>query len=320
MPADNTDVFGGGAYTTLEHLISLRFAAREIALAPPARVRQRQAGVVASRMRGRGIDFAEVRRYEPGDDVRSIDWRVTARTGKPHTKLFQEDKERPVFLVLDQSSTMFFGSNRAFKSVAAAEVAALIAWSANEHGDCVGGIVFQGAAHWEIRPRRGKSAVLRLLGAAQNANVKLPTAEPAKGNDNPLGFLCSALEATRRAVREDALVVVISDFSTLDKRASTLLAQLGRSGELLAIRVADQLERELPPPNVYTITDGQARSRIDTGSAVARQGYAIAADKRLRTEDQVFTRSRAQVLELPTHTEPVAILGDQLRVLLGGRT
>lgn len=318
MNTPAADTPGGGAYTTLAGLISLRFAARELALRPPRRVRQRQAGGIASRIRGRGIDFAEVRRYEPGDDVRSIDWRVTARTGKPHTKLFQEDKERPVFVLLDQSASMFFGSTRAFKSVAAAEAAALIAWCAYEQGDRVGGIVFDDVGHSEIRPRRGKRAVLRLLGRAYEANTRLPGSPDPE--NTPSDGLTRALEAARRTVRLGALVVVISDFSTHNERATTLMQQLGRGTELLAVRVADRLERELPPPDVYTITDGTARARIDTGSPAARHGFALSVEERLRDENRAFARARASTLELFTHEDPAVTLGDHLTTMLGSRS
>ena len=269
------------------------------------------------------MDFAEVRRYESGDDVRAMDWRVTARTGKPHTKLFQEDKERPVFLVVDQTTPMFFGSERAFKSVAAAETAALIAWTALERGDRVGGIVFDDAAHREVRPRRGKRAVLRLLGAVHDANVRLPVRTEPTGEAEAIAGrarLADALEAARRTARHGALAVVISDFTTLDARAFRHLQQLGRGTELVGIRIADRYERELPPPDTYTITDGTIRTRIDTRSARARDRFVSAARDLHETQAEAFARARATLIELGTGEEPVATLGDRLRAMLGART
>ena len=121
------------------------------------------AGPNKSNFRGRGIDFEEVRNYQPGDDIRSIDWRVTARTGTAHTKLFREERERPVLVAVDQRSSMFFGSSHCFKSVLAAQLASLLAWSALDAGDRVGGLVFNDASHREIRPRRSRKTVLALL-------------------------------------------------------------------------------------------------------------------------------------------------------------
>ena len=131
-----------GAYTDLPDLIRLRYAAREMADLTGDKTSNPLAGLLSSNFRGRGIDFAEVRVYQPGDDVRTIDWRVTARTQVAHTKVFQEEKERPVLILVDQSASMYFGSQVTFKSVLAARTAAIIAWAALERGDRVGGLVF----------------------------------------------------------------------------------------------------------------------------------------------------------------------------------
>ena len=128
-----------GAYTNLRDLIRLRYAAREITELTDKKTANPLAGLLTSNFQGRGIDFSEVRVYQPGDDVRTIDWRVTARTQKAHTKLFQEEKERPVLILTDQSRSMFFGSQVTFKSVQAARLAALIAWTMLNRGDRVGG-------------------------------------------------------------------------------------------------------------------------------------------------------------------------------------
>src|SRR6056300_461999 len=149
-----------GAYATLEDLIALRFPAQQLRLARRKKALSALTGPNKSNFRGRGIDFEEVRSYQPGDDIRTIDWRVTARTGSAHTKLFREERERPVLVVVDQRSSMFFGSSHCFKSVLAAQLASLIAWSALDAGDRVGGLVFNGEEHREIRPRRSRKNVL----------------------------------------------------------------------------------------------------------------------------------------------------------------
>ena len=156
----NTFKLKGGAYTDIRELIQLRYAARGMDLLQANKTRNPLSGLLSSKFRGRGIDFAEVRIYQPGDDVRTIDWRVTARTQIPHTKLFQEEKERPVLILVDQSTSMFFGSRQAFKSVLAAESAALIAWTALERGDRVAGIVYSQKGQREVRPRRSKNLSL----------------------------------------------------------------------------------------------------------------------------------------------------------------
>ncbi len=169
-----------GAYAELEDLIALRFPARQLRLARRNRALSVLAGPNKSNFRGRGIDFEEVRSYQPGDDIRSIDWRVTARTGSAHTKLFREERERPVLVAVDQRSSMFFGSSHCFKSVLAAQLASLLAWSALDGGDRVGGLVFNDAGHREIRPRRSRKTVLALLSQVAEYNQR-----PAPGGSRP---------------------------------------------------------------------------------------------------------------------------------------
>ena len=168
-----------GAYSDLADLIALRFPARQLKLTRRNRALNALAGPNKSNFRGRGIDFEEVRNYQAGDDIRTIDWRVTARTGAAHTKLFREERERPVLVVVDQRNGMFFGSRHCFKSVLAAQLASLVAWSALDSGDRVGGLVFNGREHRDIRPRRSRRTALALLSQVVDYNCALPHARAA---------------------------------------------------------------------------------------------------------------------------------------------
>ena len=225
----------GGAYTDIRELIRLRHGSKELDISNANKARNPLSGLLASNFRGRGIDFAEVRTYQPGDDVRTIDWRVTARTGEAHTKLFQEEKERPVLILVDQSQSMFFGSRLAFKSVIAAEVGALLAWTALDRGDRVGGVVFSEQGHREVRPRRSKHSVLRLLHEINDFNQRLSQQAPAASNQN---YLVEALRNLRRVVKHGCAVFIVSDFSTLadngNEEARLHLTQLARHNDLWA--------------------------------------------------------------------------------------
>ncbi len=152
------------ARVELADLVRLRAAGEGIQLTAP-RIRVVAAGGHLSPYKGRGVEFDESRLYQPGDDLRTIDWRVTARTGKPHTKVFREERNRPVFIWLDLRRPMLFATRGAFKGVRAAEMAALIAWSAVANGDRLGGLVFSESEHHELRPALGARAALRLLQA-----------------------------------------------------------------------------------------------------------------------------------------------------------
>lgn len=290
----------GGAYTDLRELIQLRYAAKEINHAAAKKSRNPLSGLLTSSFRGRGIDFAEVRVYQPGDDIRSIDWRVTARTEIPHTKLFQEEKERPVLLLVDQSRPMFFGSRHAFKSVVAAKAAALLAWTALDRGDRTGGIVFSEAGHREIRPRRNKHAVLQLLSEIDSLNHAL-NREPV---ESPTNGLVQALRNVRRVAKHGSSIFVISDFAFFDDDALLHFNQLSRHNDIVGVHISDPMEHQLPKPDLYTITNGDARVRINAANRHFRTKHREQFAARiawLRTE---LGKLRSPLLELGT-AEPV---------------
>src|SRR5690606_436223 len=162
-----------GAFVTLQQLFDQRHVAHNLELDYNSRTRLGMTGAHISKIRGRGVDFEEHRAYQPGDDIRTIDWRVTARTGRPFTKVFREERERPVIIGIDQSASMYFGSQVAFKSVVAAEAAAIICWTTVDNGDRVGGVVFNESEQDLIKPRRGKRSALRLLNALSENNQRL---------------------------------------------------------------------------------------------------------------------------------------------------
>lgn len=261
-----------GAYTKLEQLIRLRLYAGSVDLARVNRVSSLQAGTHKSRLRSRGIEFAEVRAYEPGDDVRTIDWRVTARTGKVHTKLFNEEKERPVLVLLDQSPTMFFGSQQRFKSVLGAEAAALVAWAALGKHYRVGGVLFGAERHAVAGLKGNRAGILRFIHQIHSFNLLLRSPyENTEGNRLETG-----MEQLLRIAPSGSLVVIISDFSALTDNAISLERQfwrLGRHSDITCLSVSDPLEAELPKTGFYRVTDGQSYHQIDAGQKQNKERY-----------------------------------------------
>ncbi len=318
----NQPLITGGPYTDLKQLVQLRYAIRELDISTSDKTRNPLSGLLTSNFRGRGIDFAEVRSYQPGDDVRSIDWRVTARTGKAHTKLFQEEKEKPVLLLVDQGSSMFFGSRQAFKSVVAAQCAALTAWSALEAGDRVGGIVFADDDHIEIRPRRSKHSVLRLISELNRFNHGLGKRERVSRVHS---YLEQALRNVRRVAKHGSAIVVISDFMDLSEAAIVHLRQLSRHNDIVGIMVTDPLEKDLPRPDLYTISDGQRHARINTASAQHRRNYHDSFIGRKQQLEQEFKRMRAACFEMSTADTLIDTLAShyrefrRLNLIRGGR-
>lgn len=285
-----------GALAPLPQLIALRQAARVLQQPRPATARAATPGPKPSRFRGRGLDFAEVRHYQPGDDIRHIDWRVTARTGRVHTKLFQEERERPVLVVADLSASTCFGTQRRFKSVAIAELTALLLWQAHDHGDRVGAIIQGPAGEFAQRPRHSRKTLLRVLGWLSTACNKLSTDVQEGRQLAATEPLESAVLQARRAARPGTRVVLISDFSEWLQRAPTTAAvgtsvlqeqlqRLTRHGALEVIRVSDRLERSLPPAGNYPLRSGSLEHVIDSSPAPQRAFWEArfqAEDARLR--------------------------------------
>jgi len=299
-----------GPYCTLSELIGLRLAARDLDLGRQRKVFSHLVGPHQSKFRGRGIEFEEVRTYQAGDDIRSIDWRVTARTGKPHTRLFREERERPVLLLVDQGLSMFFGSRTCCKSVTAAHAAALLAWAAVQHGDRVGGLVFAGSEHGQVRPRRSSGNVLHLLNQITAFNQRLNgrLAPEVPGIDH-------ALEELRRITRPGSNIFLISDFHGLSEAALKHLHHLQQHNDIAAIRVYDPLEEELPPPGHYAITDGEQRLTLNTADAALRRGYRQHFQEKSATLEKIMTGLSIPLLPLSTQAAPPKYFQE----LLGGR-
>lgn len=290
-----------GPYTDLRQLTSLYHACEAFSLPLPRWPSSPISGTLTSRFRGRGMDFAEVRSYQPGDDIRSIDWRVTARTGKAHTKVFQDERERPVLLLVDQSGSLFFGSRRAFKSVVAVEVAVMLAWAAFKDGDRTGGLVFNESTHSEVRPRRSHHSVLRLINQLHDFNHRLArTSMNARVSQGQEGGLDGALRKCCRVARHGNTVFIISDFSGRDWNLGGHLQRLASHNQVFGIWITDRMEAELPPPDDYLVTNGGERAILDAGSEANRLKYAEEFRARRRELEDLFTHLKAPLIELRT--------------------
>ena len=271
-----------GAVITLQDLLLQRYAARTIAYASHKRSVAGISGLHLSKMRGRGIDFEEFRPYQAGDDIRTIDWRVTARIGKPFTKVFREERERPVLIAVDQSSSMFFGSHTAFKSVIAAQAAAIFCWMAIDNGDRVGGLVYGDDDFALVRPKRSRRSALHLLNQLQTFNSALAeqAANPAT-NDPQAGSLASTLGRIRRITKPGSTLYIISDFSSIDDAGIQYLQQISRHNNVVCCYVNDPLEENLPIPGYYSITDGRDKGTLNTFNRKARESYRDVFHQRL---------------------------------------
>ena len=295
-----------GALITLPQMLIQRQAAKALAYVSHARSIAGISGLHLSKIRGRGIDFEEFRPYQAGDDIRLIDWRATARTGRAVTKVFREERERPVIIAVDQCSRMFFGSQVAFKSVIAAQAAALFCWLAIDNGDRVGGLVFSDTDASLVRPKRSRRSALHLLNQIFTFNQKLnakkehtPDSEPQAADFKP--GLAHALGQIRRITKPGSTLYVISDFATLDETALQYLNQLSRHNNVVCCMVYDALEESLPTPGVYSITDGSSKGSINTHSSKARSRYKQQFEERVATIESDLERLKIRLIKLRTN-------------------
>ncbi|RAI04333.1 DUF58 domain-containing protein [Acuticoccus sediminis] len=264
-------------HATLSHLRALEGRARQLSFLPRQPARSVLNGRHASRLRGRGLNFEELRDYLPGDDVRSIDWKVTARTGTPHVRVMTEERDRPALIVVDQRMSMFFGSRLNMKAVTAAEAAALAAFRILDQGDRVGGIVFGDALIAEVRPQRSRRALDRFLTALADANALLSADAPAV----PPVSLTEVLRSVSRIAARNHLVIVLSDFDVVDDETHRLVSALSRHNDLVLILVTDPFADDVPEGVRLVVSDGELQAEIDTADHTTYRDLKALAKGRL---------------------------------------
>lgn len=282
---------------SLDELIALQVPARTLDL-QVRNVRARQAGQHLSAVKGRGMEFSESRVYQPGDDVRNIDWPVTARTGDTHTKLFTEEKERPVLISLDARPGMFFATRGRFKSVLGAEFAALLSWAALQAGDRVGGELFWMGAHREYRPGRGKRSLLHLLQGISQLQPEPSSADPADSMEGAIGRM-------RQIAHPGSLVCLISDFRGFDRRAESHLVQIARHNRVILVHLYDQLELQLPGQGRFRVAQEQRSISLASGDPKLQQAYTSRYESRVNRLQRLCRQQNLSWLECATDESPL---------------
>lgn len=281
-----------GVIAELPELIALQRYAQSKNYHPEGRALR--SGNHLSRLRGRGMDFSEVRNYQAGDEIRHMEWRVTARTGKPHIKLYQEERERPVVILTDFNPSMYFGTRIAFKSVIAARLASLLAWTVAKQGDRVGGFLFSATSHSEFPTRSREAGVLPFLAALSQYSKNLPQNALALANRS-LGY---ALQRVRRVAKPGTILVLISDFYNLDKDSEQQLSRLRVHNDILAYHLCDPLEITPPQPQQYAITDGHEEILLDTTVKAVTRGYSHFCEHRINELQAQFKRLQIQYVQI----------------------
>lgn len=293
---------------SVSQLVGLNRAAAAVSLSSK-NVRAQIAGDYLSPFKGRGMEFDESRPYQPGDEARNLHWRVMARTGRPFTKLFREEREQPVFLWLDLRQRMHFATRGVYKSVQAARAATLIAWAASQRGDRVGGVIFSEQDHYELKPTRGKRGVLQFISrvvAHPAWTDRSPPSDPRSARD--------ALIRLRRIVRPGSLVFLLSDLGGLDAVAESHLAQLARHNEVTVLFINDAFERQLPPPGTYRLSNGDEEFVLDATDQRYRDSYTQRFDNRVRDLKKLTRQHRIAFVDCRTDDDLSRTLQNSLLV------
>ena len=311
-------------YANLNDLRRLKYLAKGFSFTPNQPANSALSGKNASKLRGRGLNFEELRHYRPGDDIRSMDWKVTQRTGKPHIKVFTEERERNVFLAIDQRMTMFFGSSNKMKSVIAAELAALIAWQISDSGDRIGAVIYNDQQTKVIPAKRGKQHVVNLLAEVLKKNHELSLDNPIDTSINnhvhqqtdESESYNKMLATLNKVSSHNGLIILIGDGHGFNDKSTDFIKQLRQHNEVIACHVFDPLEQTLPKMSQMIVSDGVQQIQFSSENKQVQKNYEAEIARQLDSYVKAAKKYRIPLIEIDT-INPVE---QQLRKALGHST
>lgn len=300
-------------YANLDELMRLRFKSSGFSFLPRQPIHNVLSGQHASKLRGRGLNFEELRNYLPGDDTRNIDWKVTARTREPHVRIYTEEKDRAVWLLVDQRISMFFGSQQKMKSVVAAEAAAVAAWRVLSQRDRVGAIVFDDTDMRVIPPHRSEERVTQILKCVVEKNHALNAQKDIQPGADMLN---RALKRVSAVARHDCLICLIGDGTGIDDMTRNYVTRLTEHNDVLSVFIYDPLEQALPEAGRLVFSDGLSELEFNTAEQKLREAFS--ADFQQRMARMKSTSRRHAIPLLPVHTAAPVL--DQVRDILGNHS
>lgn len=302
----------GLIYANLNELRRLQFKTRGFSFMPKQPANSLLSGKHVSKLRGRGLNFEELRHYQAGDDIRSMDWKVTQRTGKPHVKVYTEEKERNVYLAIDQRMTMFFGSSHKMKSVIAAELAALMAWRVVETGDRIGAVIYNDDEIKVVPAKRGRNHVVNVLAEIIKKNHQLNLSIP-QVNDECIAFN-KMLNKLHMISGHNALVILIGDGHGWDQQSTHYIKKIRQHSEVIACHVFDPLELDLPKMAQMVVSDGNNQIQFSSQDKAMQHKYQAEIARQLKTYDDTAKKYRIPLLSIDTLTP----IDSQVRKAFGG--
>ena len=297
-------------YVDIAQLRRLQFQARGFDFKPKQSVNSVLSGNNVSKLRGRGLNFEELRQYRPGDDIRNMDWKVTQRTGKPHIKVYTEERERSVYLAIDQRSSMFFGSTGKMKSVVAAELAALIAWRITESGDRIGALVFNDSHTKVVPAKRGRQHVVHVLSEVVKQNHQLRSGITDNKTSDSFNKMLTKLDGV---CGHDALIILIGDGNGWNEQSAQLIKKLRQHNEIIACDIFDPLERQLPEMSQMIVSDGKYQIQFSSDDSHTQKKYQKELARQINLYADTARKYRIPLISVNTMT-PVE---QQLRKAFG---
>ncbi|WNC74153.1 DUF58 domain-containing protein [Thalassotalea psychrophila] len=297
-------------YVDINDLRRLQHQAKGFSFLTKQPVNSALSGKNVSKLRGRGLNFEELRHYRPGDDIRSMDWKVTRRTGKPHIKVYTEERERNVYLVVNQSSSMFFGSTNKMKSVIAAEISALMAWKVTDSGDRIGAIIFNDTKVKVVPAKRGKQHVVNVLTEVVKMNHQLKVGKGRESNANSIN---EALIKLSHICGHNALIIIVGDGHGWDTKSTQLIKNIRQHNDVIACQIYDPLEQQLPEMSNMVVSDGEKQIQFSSLNRNTQDKYRASIEQQENRFESATRKNRIPLLFLNT-LEPIE---KQLRKELG---
>lgn len=289
-----------GVHVSLQELLEVRHLLKGLTLFNANNRRSPLVGAHHSRLRGRGVDFDQVRVYLPGDDIRSIDWRVTARSQQAHTKLFHEEKERPVFLVVEQTKSLFLGTGHCLKSVVCAQLASLLGWAALDNNDRIGGIIFNESEQRIVHPRLNKKSLLQFINYLSQMNSHLTNELPAESQTNSLLL---ALKQAKEVLRPGSLLFIIIDERSLEPACQQILQHLAIHLDIILLPVHDSIDHELPKAGYLRFAQNDQEIMINTNNQKLRLAYIQRAKQRQKQWQELAKKITAKLFPINTEQD-----------------
>ena len=304
-----------GVYVTLSELLKFGYMPKNFSIRPNAAIMSKLSGRHQSGMRGRGMDFSEMKQYVQGDDARNMDWKATRRTGKPYIRVYNEERDRNVWLVISQMNSMFFGSTERMKSVSAAHTAALFAFKALETGDRVGAVVYNNDEVKFFKASSSKNNVVQIMTAIERQNNLLKAS-----NDNNLKMnLGEALKTLSALAKHDDLVVLIGDGRAMDEESAKQITRINAHNDVIAVLISDPMEEEIVKSSSLFFTDGVDTVDVDSSTHSFREKYKARRDVMRDKMGQLSRKNALPVVVISTESPVLDQLYSQLNVHRGRR-